>query len=171
MLRRGELAVEARLDPLTVEVRRNGTLLLRDLRFRARAGSGRDHLIHLTEGVIPEEQQDELERVAEARIVRSEGLEAEIEGRLDSGRAFALRLGLPERERVSLELTAGDDPYRLAVSWRPHPGERLTGLGARHGERLDQRGRVIHLGADRRYTGPDCPPEMIGEGGVPQGDY
>ena len=27
------------------------------------------------------------------------------------------------------------------------------------------------LGADRRYTGPDCPPEMLEEGGIPQGDY
>jgi alpha-glucosidase (family GH31 glycosyl hydrolase) len=171
MLRRGELAVEARLDPLTVEVSRKGRLLLRDLRFRARAGGGRDHLIHLTEGVIPEEEQGELERVAEARVVHADAVAAEINGRLDSGRPFALRLGLPERDRVTIELTAGEEPYRLAVSWRPHPGERLTGLGARHGERLDQRGRVIQLGADRRYTGPDCPPEMIGEGGVPQGDY
>ncbi len=26
------------------------------------------------------------------------------------------------------------------------------------------------LGADRRYTGPDCPPEMLETGGIPQGD-
>ena len=29
----------------------------------------------------------------------------------------------------------------------------------------------MRLGADRRYTGPDCPPEMLAEGGIPQGDY
>ena len=29
----------------------------------------------------------------------------------------------------------------------------------------------MHLGADRRYTGPDCPPEMLADGGIPQGDY
>ena len=28
----------------------------------------------------------------------------------------------------------------------------------------------MQLGADRRYTGPDCPPEMLAEGGIPQGD-
>ena len=47
----------------------------------------------------------------------------------------------------------------------------LTGLGARHGLDFDQRGRRIQLGADRRYTGPDCPPEMLEQGGIPQGDY
>ena len=25
--------------------------------------------------------------------------------------------------------------------------------------------------ADRRYTGPDCPPDMLEVGGIPQGDY
>ena len=29
----------------------------------------------------------------------------------------------------------------------------------------------MHLGADRRYTGPDCPQEMLDVGGIPQGDY
>ena len=32
-------------------------------------------------------------------------------------------------------------------------------------------GRRIQLGADRAYTGPDCPPDMLAIGGVPQGDY
>src|SRR5205823_7715062 len=32
-------------------------------------------------------------------------------------------------------------------------------------------GRTGGLGADRRYTGPDCPPEMLEVGGIPQGDY
>ena len=27
------------------------------------------------------------------------------------------------------------------------------------------------LGADRRYTGPDCPADMLDQGGIPQGDY
>ena len=44
------------------------------------------------------------------------------------------------------------------------------GLGLRHHARFDQAGRDIQLGADRRYTGPDCPAEMLAEGGVPQGD-
>ena len=29
---------------------------------------------------------------------------------------------------------------------------------------------MVQLGADRRYTGPDCPPEMLEQGGIPQGD-
>ena len=29
----------------------------------------------------------------------------------------------------------------------------------------------MRLGADRRYTGPDCPPDMLDVGGIPQGDY
>ena len=35
---------------------------------------------------------------------------------------------------------------------------------------VDQAGRTLQLGADRRYTGPDCPAEMLAEGGVPQCD-
>jgi alpha-glucosidase (family GH31 glycosyl hydrolase) len=46
----------------------------------------------------------------------------------------------------------------------------LVGLGLRHGTSLDQAGRDVQLGADRRYTGPDCPPEMLDVGGIPQGD-
>jgi alpha-glucosidase (family GH31 glycosyl hydrolase) len=50
------------------------------------------------------------------------------------------------------------------------PVERLVGLGLRHHPRLDHAGRDIQLGADRHYTGPDCPAEMLSEGGIPQGD-
>src|SRR3981189_1324561 len=49
-------------------------------------------------------------------------------------------------------------------------GGGLGGLGARHGSQLDQSGRAVQLGADRRYTGPDCPPELLSEGGIAQGD-
>ena len=46
-----------------------------------------------------------------------------------------------------------------------------AGLGARHGAaRRPGRARV-QLGADRRYTGPDCPPDLLELGGIPQGDY
>ena len=45
------------------------------------------------------------------------------------------------------------------------------GLGARHGLVVDQAGRSLQLGADRAYTGPDCPPDMLEIGGIPQGDY
>ena len=58
-----------------------------------------------------------------------------------------------------------------ARAGRCSTGERVTGLGARHGLDFDQRGRRVQLGADRRYTGPDCPPEFLEQGGIPQGDY
>ena len=59
----------------------------------------------------------------------------------------------------------------LGARWPGHPEARFTGLGARHGMHVDQSGRSVQLGADRRYTGPDCPPEMLDVGGIPQGDY
>ena len=67
--------------------------------------------------------------------------------------------------------TAAGRRFRLGADWEARPGERFTGLGARHGEQLDQTGRRVRLGADRRYTGPDCPPDMLDVGGIPQGDY
>ena len=66
----------------------------------------------------------------------------------------------------------GQTPLRrLAFAWPGHPELRVTGLGARHGLHVDQAGRSVALGADRRYTGPDCPPDMLDLGGIPQGDY
>jgi alpha-glucosidase (family GH31 glycosyl hydrolase) len=78
---------------------------------------------------------------------------------------------LPDAERVRLAVDPRPAPFRLGASWRAGDAEHVTGLGARHGEDFDQRGRLVRLGADRRYTGPDCPPEMLAEGGIPQGDY
>ena len=60
---------------------------------------------------------------------------------------------------------------RLGLAWPGHAEQRVTGLGARHGLHVDQAGRSVWLGADRRYTGPDCPPDMLDQGGIPQGDY
>ena len=56
-------------------------------------------------------------------------------------------------------------------SCQGHPEQRFIGLGARHGLHVDQAGRRLQLGADRAYTGPDCPPDMLDVGGIPQGDY
>ena len=71
--------------------------------------------------------------------------------------------------RIVLSLSAGGEPLRLAFDWDRRSNEHFVGLGARHGTVFDQRGRSVQLGADRRYTGPDCPPEMITEGGIPTG--
>jgi alpha-glucosidase (family GH31 glycosyl hydrolase) len=82
-----------------------------------------------------------------------------------------IAIGVPGRDRVAVELRPDPIPYRHGAFWAAGEGEPMTGLGARHGEPVDQRGRVVQLGADRRYTGPDCPPELLEEGGIPQGDY
>ena len=60
-------------------------------------------------------------------------------------------------------------PYRYDVSWSGAGGERVTGLGARHHERFEQSPRHVVLGADRRYTGPDCPPDMLDQRRHPAG--
>ncbi len=71
---------------------------------------------------------------------------------------------------MRLGLNADGPSLRLGLDWERRAEEHLVGLGLRHHARFDQPGRIIQLGADRRYTGPDCPAEMLAEGGVPQGD-
>jgi alpha-glucosidase (family GH31 glycosyl hydrolase) len=169
-LHRGRLALEVLLDPLEIRVSRDGRPLVRGMSLAAHAGYGRDRLIHFTEGLVPEEQLGPPERPRDVGARRrDDGIE--VAGALDSGREFSLAIHLPGVDRVAIEFEAAGEPFRLSAAWRPHPGERLTGLGARHGEGFDQRGRVLQLGADRRYTAPDCPPDMLDAGGVPQGDY
>ena len=70
-----------------------------------------------------------------------------------------------------LELVVEGAPLRQAIGWDARPEEHFAGLGARHARRVDHAGRAIQLGADRAYTGPDCPPDMLTIGGIPQGDY
>jgi alpha-D-xyloside xylohydrolase len=112
------------------------------------AGKASDQLITLTEGVIPREERGDREPATPTRVTAPG----------------------PNRVLIELEPPSGG-ALRLGASWPLGAGERLTGLGARHGLDFDQRGRVVQLGADRRYTGPDCPPEMLEQGGIPQGDY
>jgi hypothetical protein len=75
------------------------------------------------------------------------------------------------RERLVIEASTEPPAFRLGAQWQTRADDRFTGLGARHGERLDQTGRQVRLGGDRRYTGPDCPPDMQELGGIPMGDY
>ena len=169
-LRHYETRLRVDLDPLSISVSRRGEQVIEGLRFAARSGDGHDRLIQLTEGVIPQETEGEAERAGRAavRSVEREGLLAG--GELEGGRPFSLRAALSGTDHLVVEFAA-DDAYRLEGLWQASAGERLTGLGARHGEAFDQRGRIVALGADRRYTGPDCPAEMLAEGGIPQGDY
>jgi hypothetical protein len=108
-----------------------------------------------------------------------EGAAARVAMTLADGSEGALEVTLPGRDHVLLELTCGPAAApapqrpvrRLGFAWPGHPEQRLTGLGARHGLHVDQGGRSVALGADRRYTGPDCPADMLDQGGIPQGDY
>jgi alpha-D-xyloside xylohydrolase len=124
--------------------------LLDGLRVWACRGTGRDQLITLTEGVLMhEERQDPLQ----------------VEGEFVS-------ISAPAPDRLLIVADPPEEGWlRLGARWPLLEGERVTGMGARHGLDFDQRGRVIRLGADRRYTGPDCPPELMEQGGIPQGDY
>ncbi len=130
--------------------------LLEGLRAWACAGEARDQLITLTEGVLVHEERGEAVELPKPALKVS--------------RPGPQRL-LVEIEPPAGESAPGDTAFRAGVSWDLAPGERLTGLGARHGLDFDQRGRCVQLGADRRYTGPDCPEDFLTEGGIPQGDY
>ncbi len=55
------------------------------------------------------------------------------------------------------------------VGWDARAEEHFAGLGARHALRVDHAGRAIQLGADRAYTGPDCPPDMLDDRRDPAG--
>ncbi len=78
---------------------------------------------------------------------------------------------IPAAETVLVELDVDGTPLRIAADWDARADEHFAGLGARHALRVDHAGHAIQLGADRAYTGPDCPPDLLADGGVPQGDY
>jgi hypothetical protein len=151
VLERGRIAVEIASAPLEITVRRDGRRLVGPIVPYARDGEIEDQFIQLTEGVIAHETLgDPLDLDLDVQIV------------------------LPAPDRVVLELRAppgGQGVRRIGFTWPGHPEQRMTGLGARHGLHVDQAGRTVDLGADRRYTGPDCPPDMLDLGGIPQGDY
>ena len=134
-------------------------------------GPCRIEFIHLTEGVIAHEELAPLEPARYAEVVSASESAAELVLTLHGGRHARLWLDLVSDDRIELRLEADGDPLRLGLEWDRRSDERLVGLGARHGTDFDQGGRRIQLGADRRYTGPECPPEMLADGGIPQGDY
>jgi hypothetical protein len=170
---RGHLEVDVGTTPPTIAIRRRGHAVIADARLQIQPFAGEDRFIALTEGVIPAEQPGAELSTPALRVEEAGEHALVLAGEIEGGRMLDLEIAIPEPERVALKLDArgtSDDQLRIGVSWPSRDGERFTGLGARHGESFDQAGRRIVLGADRRYTGPDCPPEMLAEGGIPQGD-
>jgi alpha-glucosidase (family GH31 glycosyl hydrolase) len=123
--------------------------LLSGLRPWACRGIARDQLITLTEGVIVREEREDSVTLGDEQVDVSS----------------------PGPDRLLIEIDPGEDWLRVGATWQLADRESVTGLGARHGLDFDQRGRRVWLGADRRYAGPDCPPEFLEDGGIPQGDY
>ncbi len=164
------LTIDLQQTPFSMTVHRAGRTILRQLTAWVAEGEIKDRYIQLTEGVIPQEQLAPRERVSAATVVERSDVEGRLELRLDGGRRATLRWRVDGAD-LELELSAEGDPLRLGLDWDPRTHEAFAGLGARHSVKVDHGGRELQLGADRRYTGPDCPPEMLAIGGIPQGDY
>jgi len=178
VLQRGAVRVEIEQHPFAIHVRRDERRLIRALGLFGVDGEIEDQFIQFTEGVIAGEELELPERVVAVSLSEALADGAELAVRCDGGRRGRLRITLPHEETVLFELefdggTAGEagGPLRIAADWDGRPEERFAGLGARHNLHVDHAGREIQLGADRCYTGPDCPPDLLAKGGVPQGDY
>ena len=171
VLAHGGLSVEIALAPLRIDVRRAGRRLVRALTVWACEGEVRDRFVQVTEGVIADERLGFPERAVAATLTAADERSAAIALTLQGGRRAELRIELAGAEQLVLELAAEGVPLRLAMEWDARAEERFAGLGARHALRVDHAGRAIQLGADRAYTGPHCPGDMLAVGGIPQGDY
>jgi alpha-glucosidase (family GH31 glycosyl hydrolase) len=171
VLERGRLRVEIALRPLELTVRRDGRRLVRSMGAWVAEGTVHDHFIQLTEGVVAAEDLAPLERAVAARVRRLAADRVIFAVELNGGRRARLEVRVHGEERVSFEFEPDGDPLRVAADWRRRSDEHFVGLGARHSTQFDQAGRALQLGADRRYTGPDCPPDLLAGGGIPQGDY
>ena len=171
LLESGPLRVEIELRPFSLTLRRGGRRLLRAAGAWVAEGVINDHFVQFTEGVLAAEELAPVERTMKARVLDRAGSGVLLGLGLQGGREASLRIDLdPARQMVALEFAAEGEPLRLGLDWDRRSEEHFVGLGARHGTQLDQAGREVQLGADRRYTGPDCPPEMLAGGGIPQGD-
>src|SRR5919108_3459670 len=176
------MQVEVSRSPFGVTIRRGGRRLLGPIGVAVWDGAVQDHFVQLTEGVLAHEELGDPVRAVTAEP--DEGVRPLESGRLkgsdpsgvwrlalDDGSRARLRVDVAAPDRVRLELVPERPALRLAFTAPGHPEQQFTGLGARHGLHVDQAGRELQLGADRRYTGPDCPPDMLEIGGIPQGDY
>ncbi|HEV2752289.1 MAG TPA: glycoside hydrolase family 31 protein, partial [Solirubrobacteraceae bacterium] len=187
-----EVTVRVVADPFSFEVHRGDRPLVRAGGAWVCDGEVRDQFVQLSEGVIADEARTAQARAQRAGVAGEDlrtgaGRGALARGGaatvlspgdppldlalwLTGGRAARLLVALLDAQSVSLTLCADGEPLRLALDWAAAPGEAFAGLGARHHPCVDHAGREIQLGADRRYTGPDCPPDLLAQGGIPQGD-
>jgi len=122
-LARGQLAVEVWLSPLTISLARRGGWLIQGLTLNAQGWSGGDRLIHLTEGVMVEEERDEPAQLAEAELRCRNGTGVELGGELADGEPFQVRVSIADDERVTIELEIN---RRLLGN---HPAESLGRTG------------------------------------------
>jgi alpha-glucosidase (family GH31 glycosyl hydrolase) len=166
----GRIIVEVVARPFSLTIRRDGRSVLRAVGAWVADGVIRDRFLALTEGVVAEEERAPAERLHHALLMRRGDRGLTLGFRFANGRCARLGIDLTGSDRVRLALHADPAPLRFGLDWEPRAEERFTGLGLRHHPHFDQTGRTIQLGADRRYTGPDCPAEMLDDGGVPQGD-
>ena len=125
--------------------------------------------MQFTEGVVAREERAPTERALRAGVVRRRSA-VELAVGLSGGRAGEggssckpttsreASNSMPTASRCGSRSTGIAGPR--SVWW----GSACATTRARSG------GRDVQLGADRRYTGPDCPPELLAEGGIPQGD-
>ncbi len=171
VLRAGALRVEIALLPFEVTVWRGERRLVGSLGAWVAEGTVHDHFIQLTEGVVAHEALAPIERALSATVRRRAADRVSLSVGLTGGRRARLEVRIVDGRRVSLVVLPEGEPLRVALDWRRRSDERFVGLGARHGTQFDQGGRAVQLGADRRYTGPDCPAELLAGGGIPQGDY
>ena len=170
VLVRGALMIEIALRPFAFTIRRSGRRLVRSGGAWVADGTIRDHFIQLTEGVLAREERSPPSHGLRASITSVRSDEAQLDVLLHGGRRARLSIGIDGDVQILLALEADGDPLRLALDWDRRSEEHYVGLGVRHATQLDQAGRAIQLGADRRYTGPDCPPAGPGSRPPPADD-
>ncbi|MGX6449457.1 hypothetical protein ACVU7I_15540, partial [Patulibacter sp. S7RM1-6] len=123
ILRRGRVEVAVALEPLRIGVRRDGRPVVADLVPWARDGRVDDRFVRVTEGVVAHEELADPDPVVAARpLPGADGARRTFALRFASGRSGTLRVALPDRDVVHLDLVpAADDalpaPLRLGVRW------------------------------------------------------
>ena len=164
------MRVEIALRPFELTIRRAGRRLVRSLGAWVADGTVHDHFIQFTEGVVAREELAPVERAAVARVQRLRARPGDA-GALAERRPARAARGPRARRRAGV-LRARAGGRAAAGRARLAPARRRAVRRPRRAPRHAVRpgGRVVQLGADRRYTGPDCPADLLAGGGIPQGD-